>query len=438
MPAPFCPYCGTQCTAVGETSFRCSGCGKTVEPPSSSGGEDRWSEGPPADSANRWSAQPPLGEDSTSSESVSQGSFLPGDKNGQAAFVRPPASPLVWALVVLAIFLASMIGVIMLARSIRPWLAQRKAAAQRATVEYWLPRLEKGDDESRREAARAIVDLGPQAVGTTLDHISRDAGEKQDFPVAQDAVQALAAVGADAVPALCVATDSTEAKIRGVGIEVLAQMGGAARAARDKLLAALDDPDRRVRCHAIDALGYLGADGAVATKSLGELLAGPDSQLRMGAIVALGHIGPGARDALPTLRKAAADPDPEISAAASKAVKQIDVESLALDACRNATGETREQLKALEADDAAVAVAAAESLSKLGFAGQSAVPGLALMLRSDDRGRRLAAATAMGQLGLAAADFAPTLEVAARDEDAEVRAAATKALAPRPKPATAP
>ena len=80
-----------------------------------------------------------------------------------------------------------------------------------------------------------------------------------------------------------------------------------------------------------------------------------------------------------------------------------------------------------------MAVAAAESLSKLGFAGQSAVPGLALMLRSDDRGRRLAAATAIRAAWACRCRFRPTLEVAARDEDAEVRAAATKALASAPE-----
>ena len=97
--------------------------------------------------------------------------------------MRPARSPLVWALIVLAIFLAALIGVIVLARSIRPWLAARRAAAQQATVEFWLPRLDNGGDEARREAAQAIVALGPDAVCRTLDHISKDAGDGQAFPV---------------------------------------------------------------------------------------------------------------------------------------------------------------------------------------------------------------------------------------------------------------
>ena len=88
----------------------------------------------------------------------------------------------------------------------------------------------------------------------------------------------------------------------------------------------------------------------------------------------------------------------------------------------------RQWLKALEGDDTPAAIAAAEALGNLGFEGQPAAPGLALMLRHADRQRRLAAATALGRLGLAAADFTLTLEAAAKEEDAEVRAAAAKAL----------
>ncbi|MGO8691097.1 MAG: hypothetical protein ACLQLG_15865, partial [Thermoguttaceae bacterium] len=75
MSAIRCPYCGTQCTDAavrGDLSFVCHGCGKAVEPPlagnsvppplqNSAGGDNRWSEGPPEESAQRWSAQSPLG-----------------------------------------------------------------------------------------------------------------------------------------------------------------------------------------------------------------------------------------------------------------------------------------------------------------------------------------------------------------------------------------
>ena len=203
--------------------------GNSIPPPplqTPGSASDRWSEGPPADSANRWSAQSPLGDESSSSESVSQSSILPGGELQEPALVRPARSPLVWALIVLALFLAALIGVIVLAHSIRPWLAARRTAAQQATVEYWLPRLDNGDDEARQEAARAIVALGPNAVCRTLDHISKDPGDGRPFLFVPGAVRALANVGAEAVPALCEGLRSPEPKVRAMAVKVLAANGG--------------------------------------------------------------------------------------------------------------------------------------------------------------------------------------------------------------------
>ena len=459
MSAIRCPYCGTQCPDAatrerepgGDSSFVCRGCGKAVEPPMAGnhvpapppqnpGGKDRWSEGPPEDSANRWSAQSPLGDESSSSESVSQSSILPGGELGEAALVRPPRSPLTWALIVLALFLAALIGATVLARSIRPWLAARRAAQQQATVEYWLPRLDNGDDEARQEAARAIVALGPKAVCRTLDHISKDPGSGQQFWFVPAAVRALANVGEEAVPGLCEGLRWPEPKVRDMAVKVLLQMGAAGRSARDSLRTTLDDENRWVCYDSIDALGYLGAEGGPAAKRLAEFVASADRSpaamfARRQAIRALGRIGPEARDAAGALEKATAeDPDPTIRSSASLALKQVEVAELAGKARRQASGEMKHRLKALAGDDTPAAIAAAEALGELGFDGQPAAPGLALMLRHADHQRRLAAATALGRLGLANADFIPTLEAAAREEDAKVRAAAAKALGTNGKP----
>ncbi len=407
--------------------------GNCIPPPlkNPGSGDDRWSEGPPEASAKRWSAQPPLGDENSSSESVSQTSILPHGELEQPVLVRRSVSPLIWALIGLVVFLAALIGVIHLARSIRPWLDARRAAARQATVEYWLPRLDNGDKETRRKAARAIVALGPNAVCRALDHVSKDPGDGKPFQFVPGAVRALADVGEEAVPALCECLRWQEPKVRAVAVEVLEEMGAAARGARDGLLTALGDPNRWVRYYTIDAIGYLGAEGAPATECLAVVVAAPDPFARRHAIEALGRIGPEARDAVEVLQKTAADdPDLEIRLSASKALKQIEVERLAHEARREASGEMKRWLRALEDDDTATVIAAAEALGDMGFKGQPAAPGLALMLRHADRQRRLAAATALGRLGLAAADFTLTLEAAARDEDAEVRAAVAKALEP--------
>jgi hypothetical protein len=148
MSAIRCPYCGAECTDAGGDSSRvCRACGRALEPPlpgssdaapppqTAGGGDDRWSEGPPEESAIRWSTQPPLGDDSSSSESVSQTSILPDGSADQPAFVRQPTAPLVWALILLALFLAALIGAIVLARSIRHWID----APKQGKVEFRLP-----------------------------------------------------------------------------------------------------------------------------------------------------------------------------------------------------------------------------------------------------------------------------------------------------------
>jgi HEAT repeat protein len=424
----------------GDSPLFCPGCGKALEPPlagssipapprqSPGGPDDRWSEGPPEVSANRWSAQPPLGDDSSSSESVSQTSILPRGELEQPVHVRRPVSPLVWALIVLVVFLAALIGVTVVARSMRPWLAARRAAAEQSTVEFWLPRLDKGG-EARQKAAQAIVELGPAAVCRALDHIATDPGGGKQFQFDAGAIRALAEVGAEAVPGLREGLAAPEPKVRAAAVEVLLQMGAAGRGARDSLLATLDDSNPGTRYAAIDTLGYLGADGAPAVKRLAEFVASPLPHERDLAIKALGRIGPEARDAVPALERAAAEePDLLIRASASRALKQIDVVRRARAARREANGEMRQWLKALGDDDVPAAIAAAEAVGGLGLKGEPAAPALALMLRHADRSRRLAAAAALGRLGLAAIDFKFTLEAAAHEEDAEVRAAAAKAL----------
>ena len=455
MSALRCPYCGTQRPDAatrervpdGDPSFICRNCGKAVEPPQGGsnvpappqgpggGAANRWSDVPPDAASNRWSVHPPLDDESSSSESVSQSSILPDVELDPPALVRPPPSPLFWALIVLVFFLAALIGVIFLARALRPWVDARRTAGHQAKVEFWLPQLEHGSDEARREAAQAIVALGPAAVCRTLDHISKDPGGGQAFLRDRGAVRALAGAGAEAVPGLCEGLASPEPKVRAVAVEILQEMGADGRGARASLLTALDDQNQWVRYSAIDALGCLGAEGALAAKRLAEIVASPDLVARRHAIEALGRIGPKARDAVGALEKAAAEgPDQAVRSSASLALKQIEVVQLARQARHEATGEMRQRLKALEGDDTPAAIAAAEALGNLGFDGQPAAPGLALMLRHADRQRRLAAATALGRLGLAAADFTPTLEAAAKEEDAEVRAAAVKALEPPGKP----
>ena len=198
--------------------------------------------------------------------------------------------------------------------------------------------------------------------------ISADPGDGRQFRFVPAAIRALADVGAEAVPGLCEGLGSPEPKSCAAAVDVLQEMGAAGRGARDSLLTALDDPNEWVRYFAIDARGYLGANGGPAAKRLAEFVAGrPQTPIeafaRRHAIEALGRIGPEARDAAGVLEKAAAeDPDPEIRSSASLALKQIEVERLARAARREASGEMRQWIKALQEDDVPAAIAAAEAV----------------------------------------------------------------------------
>ncbi len=276
---------------------------------------------------------------------------------------------------------------------------------------------------------RAIVGLGPSAVVKTLDHISRDPGNGEDFQFVLAAVRGLAEVGQDDAAGLGEGLRSPEPKVRAAAAAVIQAMGRAGCATRDELVTALDDENRWVRFDAIDALGSLGNDSAPATAQLAKLAASHDFTSQRHAIDALGRIGPAARDALPTLETVGAkDIDPMIRSRAKLAAKQIDVRQLAGKARREARGPLKPLLQAVLSEDAPAAIAAAEKLGDMGLAAEPAAVGLAAMLHDDDPVRRAAAATALGKIGLGATEFVPTLESAATDDDPRVRAAAIGAL----------
>ena len=435
-------------SAAGDSSsFVCRNCGKAVEPPlaggsippppqATGGGDDRWSEGPPEASANRWSAQAPLGDESSSSESVSQTSILPEGELHQPASRASPS---------LAVGLGvdragGFLGGVDRRHCFGPLASAlvRRAEGRGPAGHGRVLAGRNWTTAANRPAVRPprrSWPWAPRSSSERSEHISKDPGDGQRFLFVPGAVRALASTGEEAVPGLCEGLRSPEPQVRAAAVEIVQEMGAAGRGTRDSLLVTLGDPNRWIRYSTIDALGYFGADAEPAGACLAEIVDSPDLFARRHAIEALGRMGPAGHDAVVVLEKAAAeDPDMAIRSAASLALKQVEVRPLAREALRDATGPMKQWLMALKDDDTAAAIAAAKSLGDLGFKGLPAAPGLASMLHHPDRSRRLAAATALGCLGVAAADFTPTLEAATKDQDAEVRAAAAKALEPPSKP----
>jgi HEAT repeat protein len=109
----------------------------------------------------------------------------------------------------------------------------------------------------QRIAARPDPDATAQRLIAAL-------GDGENPGRRNSAVEALVAIGARAVPALCAACGDSDADVRKFVVDALAGIGS--ESAVDALIARLADPDANVRAAAADALGAVG--GAIARAAL--------------------------------------------------------------------------------------------------------------------------------------------------------------------------
>src|SRR5512140_2334501 len=129
------------------------------------------------------------------------------------------------------------------------------------------------------------------------------------------AAEALAHVGAPALPALVQLLGHPDPDQRKFAADILGQ--AAQPQAEPALLAALEDPDANVRVAAAEALGAVGAEAG--TRALQRLLASPDTLLRLAALHSLAALGrPPALPALVPLLE-----DPRTRRAAFRLVAQV-------------------------------------------------------------------------------------------------------------------
>ena len=391
-----------------------------------------WSTGPVKSIKGPWSTDPIDSADEPWSEESLDGEIsLPFDPREESALEvpgGPPRSAVLWAFAGIVVFLAMLTGVVLLAHHLRPLVASRRGADP-AVLQPYIWRLQVGSEESRQEAAGAIVAMGPDSLIATLELITTEDRANDKFLIVPGAVRALAGASDDAVEALGEALRSPKPNVRVGAASVLREMGVRGRDALQPLIAALADENRWVRWSAIESLGNLGSEAAGATAVLAGLIGDPEAYTRRRAIDALGHIGPAALEAAPTLMKAKEqDPDASVRRAAYVALRQIELAKISEESLLQADKEVQAIVTALQGEDDFAAVAAAKSLAEMGIQAKDAIPALALTLRHKDKWRREAAAKALGGLGLFASDFVPTLQVAAKDLEPEVRAAAEKAL----------
>ncbi len=198
-------------------------------------------------------------------------------------------------------------------------------------------------------------------------------------------------LGPDAVDALV--TTLATPTVRQAGMEILAELGPAARPALDQMVAGLSDADPVYRADSALALGALGAEAKDAVAPLVTLLADESvpSETRYTAAYALGRIGPDAVTAEPLLRKLTDSDDELMATVAVWAALKI------------------------QPND--------KSLFEI------AIPKLRHTLNQERELARLEAAVALGEIGPPAASALPLLEMLAEEDPSRnVRAAAADAV----------
>lgn len=198
-------------------------------------------------------------------------------------------------------------------------------------------------------------------------------------------------LGSDSVDALLKAL--SKPNVRQAGMQILAELGPAARPALDQMIAGLADSDPLYRGDSAMAIAAVGTDAKDAVGALESLLADESApaEARYTAAYALGRIGVHAMAAEPLLRKLVDSEDEVMATVAVWAVLKIKPE-----------------------DKSLVDVA---------------IPKLRHTLKEDRDMARLEAAVALGEIGPPAASALPMLEMLAEEDPSRsVRDAAAVAV----------
>lgn len=444
MAAIACPHCGASVAGpeLPGQIIACRDCGSLIRPGPSPGGvapppasrrprsSDAWASDPAEGLTEPWTADPAAQQPPAPDRIVDAAVPLPFDPLEKAE--EKPRSVPHWrsvrVLSAAAVFLVALIGAVIVARNIRPWMA-RGPTVSAASIREAVGRLRSASEVQRGEAAGALVAMGPEALAVAVEEITAIDRSKDRVRFESSAVLALTDTGDEGARALAEVLASPRPEARIGATVALREMGSRGRGALDRLIEALADPEPWVRRLAIEAIGNMGAEAEPAVPALAGLLEHAEVSVRNRAAAALARIGPAAQAAAAALERVEKnDTDAAIRRAAGVALRQVRLEDRARQSWREARGEQRRLIRRLIGEDEEAAVAAAARLGKMGHAALDAVPALTLALRHSNPQRREAAARTLGNLGLLASESLPALQVAVREVNADVRAAALEAI----------
>ncbi len=158
-------------------------------------------------------------------------------------------------------------------------------------------------------------------LGRTLEQWRAMLGEKNET-MRLYAARALGEIGPQALPALLEALEHKDSAVRYWAAVGLGDLGEAAKSAVPKLARALKDDSPSVRTQAAFALWKIERREQ-ALQVLAEQLKHPSRAVRLRAVQTLGSIGPPAKPVLAAVEEATKDKDRYVQNAARQAVKDI-------------------------------------------------------------------------------------------------------------------
>jgi HEAT repeat protein len=275
---------------------------------------------------------------------------------------------------------------------------------------------------NRAEAARALGELGPDAVDAVPALAARLADE--DDGVRANTASALSSIGPgakQAVPALLKALNDKYDIVRSNAVGALISIKPTGKEAVQALIAKMKDRDGYATRAAPMALGAMGTGAKDAIPALTEAIEKWEDYCREPAC-ALGQMGQDAKVALPTLRKKlddlklrlrnknvqgldrgdAARSLIEVAAAIWKLDRRYDALKELM-----AVAEDRDLMYRGNLDH--VRAAATKALGDIGPSAKDAVPLLTAGIKESEYATEWYAAEALGNMGGAAADAVPAL-----------------------------
>lgn len=187
------------------------------------------------------------------------------------------------------------------------------------TALFMVPMAGHGAEKAPKSAVPATAANISPAVQENISSLIKEL-ESKDYNTRSDAVNALAKIGAPAVPAIIESLANTNSNVRKGAVDALGNIGNARPEVVPALVRALTDRDSYVRKGAAEALGKIGA---IAIPSIINALADSDSFVRRGATEALGNIGTVTPEVVPSLINALEDSDGLVRRSAVESLGKI-------------------------------------------------------------------------------------------------------------------